>query len=74
MQETASNMQADYDPKILGFFCHWCCYAGADAAGVSRFQYPPNIRVVRIMCTGRMDASFILDAFLQGVDGILVGG
>jgi coenzyme F420-reducing hydrogenase delta subunit len=74
MQETASVTQKDFQPKIIGFLCHWCCYAGADAAGVSRFQYPPNIRVVRVMCSGRVDASFILDAFLQGVDGALVGG
>jgi len=74
MQEMASVTQKDFQPKIIGFFCHWCCYAGADAAGVSRFQYPPNIRVVRVMCSGRVDASFILDAFLQGVDGALVGG
>ena len=74
MQETARVAQPDFQPKIIGFFCHWCCYAGADSAGVSRFQYPPNIRVVRVMCSGRVDASFILDAFLQGVDGALVGG
>ena len=74
MQETASVAQKDFDPRIIGFFCHWCCYAGADSAGVSRFQYPPNIRVVRVMCSGRVDASFILDAFLKGVDGALVGG
>lgn len=74
MQETAATLQPDYQPRILGFFCHWCCYAGADAAGVSRFQYPPHIRVVRIMCTARVDAAFIMEAFLQGVDGILVGG
>jgi len=43
-----------FDPRILGFFCHWCCYAAADAAGVSRYQYPPNVRVVRVMCTGAL--------------------
>lgn len=74
MQETAAAIKPDYKPKILGFFCHWCCYAGADAAGVSRFQYPPYIRVVRIMCTARIDAAFIMEAFLQRVDGVLVGG
>ena len=74
MEETAVIAHKDFQPKIIGFFCHWCCYAGADSAGVSRFQYPPNIRVIRIMCSGRVDVSFILDVFLQGVDGALVGG
>ena len=63
-----------YNPKILGFLCHWCCYAAADAAGVSRFQYPPNIRVIRVMCTGRIDAIFLLEAFLNHADGVFVGG
>jgi len=66
--------QEVFSPHILGFFCHWCCYAAADAAGVSRYQYPPNIRVIRVMCTGRIDVRFILEAFLQGVDGLIVGG
>jgi F420-non-reducing hydrogenase iron-sulfur subunit len=61
-------------PRILGFLCHWCCYAAADAAGVARFQYPPYIRVIRVMCTGRIDPVFILEGFLQGADGIFVGG
>jgi coenzyme F420-reducing hydrogenase delta subunit len=63
-----------YKPRILGFLCHWCCYAAADAAGVSRMQYPPNIRVIRVMCTGRIEPSFILNGFLNGADGIFVGG
>jgi coenzyme F420-reducing hydrogenase delta subunit len=63
-----------FEPKILGFLCNWCCYAAADSAGVSRFQYPPNIRVIRIMCTGRMDALFAVEAFDSGADGIFVGG
>lgn len=62
------------EPKILGFLCHWCCYAAADAAGLSRFQYPPYIRVIRVMCTGRIDPVFILDGFLNGADGIFVAG
>jgi len=66
--------KVDFDPLILGLFCHWCCYAGADSAGVSRFQYPPNVRTVRIMCTGRVDPRFIFEGFLSGADGILVGG
>jgi coenzyme F420-reducing hydrogenase delta subunit len=64
----------EFSPKILGFLCNWCCYAAADAAGVSRFQYPPNMRTVRVMCTGRVDPSFILKAFLEGADAIFTGG
>jgi len=60
--------------KIIGFLCNWCCYAGADLAGVSRFQYPPNIRIIRVMCSGRVDPVIILDAFLYGADGVFVGG
>ena len=52
--------QQDFEPKILGFLCNWCSYAGADLAGVSRFQYPPNIRVIRVMCSGRVEAGLIL--------------
>jgi NADH-quinone oxidoreductase subunit E len=60
--------------KIVGFLCNWCCYAGADLAGVSRFQYPPTIRIIRVMCSGRVDPVIILDAFLYGADGVFVGG
>jgi coenzyme F420-reducing hydrogenase delta subunit len=63
-----------FEPRILGFLCHWCCYAAADAAGVSRLQYPPNIRVIRVRCTGRIDAAFLFDAFANGADGVFVGG
>jgi heterodisulfide reductase subunit A len=61
-------------PKAIAFFCNWCSYAGADMAGVSRFQYPPTIRIIRVMCTGRIDQRHILQAFLQGADGVLIGG
>jgi F420-non-reducing hydrogenase iron-sulfur subunit len=64
----------DFEPRILGFLCNWCCYAGADLAGVSRYQYPPNIRVIRVMCSGRVDPSFILRAFSNGTDGVFIGG
>lgn len=67
-------MANDFEPKIVGFLCNWCSYAGADLAGVSRFQYPPNIRVIRVMCSGRVHPGFILKAFLHGADGVLVGG
>lgn len=67
-------MAGTFVPKILGFLCHWCCYAAADAAGVSRFQYPPNLRPIRLMCTGRVDPLFIVEAFQAGADGVFVGG
>jgi len=63
-----------FEPRILGFLCHWCCYAAADAAGVSRFQYPPHIRVIRVMCTGRIDAMFLMGGFVNRADGVFVGG
>ena len=63
-----------FEPKIIGFLCNWCAYAGADLAGVSRIQYPPNIRIIRVMCSGRIDPSFILEAFKDGADGVLVAG
>mgnify|MGYP005844830019 CR=1 FL=1 len=67
-------MSEIYSPKILGFLCNWCCYTAADSAGVGRYQYPPNLRVVRIMCTGRLDPSFPLEGLAKGADGIFVGG
>lgn len=63
-----------FEPKILGFLCNWCAYAGADLAGVSRIQYPPNIRIIRVMCSGRIDPAFVLEAFKDGADGVLVAG
>jgi F420-non-reducing hydrogenase iron-sulfur subunit len=63
-----------FEPKIIGFLCNWCSYAGADLAGVSRIQYPPNIRIIRVMCSGRIDPVFILEAFKNGADGVLVAG
>ncbi|MFH1060586.1 MAG: hydrogenase iron-sulfur subunit [Pseudomonadota bacterium] len=63
-----------FEPRIAAFFCNWCTYGGADLAGVSRLQYPPNIRAIRIPCTGRMNPNFILAAFRQGADGVWVSG
>jgi F420-non-reducing hydrogenase iron-sulfur subunit len=63
-----------FEPKIIGFLCNWCAYAGADLAGVSRIQYPPNIRIIRVMCSGRIDPAFILEALKDGADGVLVAG
>jgi coenzyme F420-reducing hydrogenase delta subunit/NADH:ubiquinone oxidoreductase subunit E len=64
----------EFEPRILGFLCNWCCYAGADLAGVSRFQYPPNIRVIRVMCSGRVDPAHIFRAFSTGQDAVFIGG
>lgn len=63
-----------WKPKILGIVCNWCSYAGADLAGSARAQYPPDIRIVRLMCTGRLDPLFIMKAFMDGADGVLVSG
>jgi len=67
-------MTEEFEPRILGFLCNWCSYAGADLAGVSRMQYPTNIRIIRTMCSGRVDPTHILEAFRSGVDGVLVTG
>jgi len=64
----------EFEPRIVGFLCNWCSYAGADLAGVSRIQYPPTVRVVRVMCSGRVDPIFIIEAFRSGADGVLVAG
>ncbi|RDV84700.1 hydrogenase iron-sulfur subunit [Ammonifex thiophilus] len=67
-------MEQSFEPKIIGFLCNWCSYAGADLAGVSRLQYPPNIRIIRVMCSGRVDPSFVLKALKEGADGVLIAG
>ncbi len=67
-------MNKEFEPKILGILCNWCSYMASDLAGTSRSQYPPNIRVVRVMCSGRIEPQLILWAFQQGADGVLVGG
>lgn len=64
----------DWSPLILAFFCSWCTYTAADLAGVSRLKYEPNVRVVRVMCSGRIDPQFVLAAFADGADGVLLGG
>jgi F420-non-reducing hydrogenase iron-sulfur subunit len=65
---------ARFEPKIVAFFCNWCSYAAADLAGTSRMQYPPNMRTIRVMCSGRVNELLILKAFALGADGVLVGG
>ena len=62
------------DVKIVMFCCNWCSYGGADTAGTARMQYPPNIRVIRVMCSGRIDPQFVLKAFQEGADGVFVAG
>jgi F420-non-reducing hydrogenase iron-sulfur subunit len=63
-----------FEPKIVAFFCNWCTYLAADLAGTSRTRYAPNIRIIRLMCSGRVDPQFVLDAFAKGADGVLIGG
>jgi len=64
----------NYDPKIVAFLCNWCSYAGADLAGVSRIQYPPSVRVVRVPCSGRINPLFIFSALKKGADAVLTSG
>lgn len=65
---------AAWSPRIVAFFCNWCTYTAADLAGVSRLKYAPNVRVIRLMCSGRVDPQFVLDALRRGADGVLIGG
>jgi F420-non-reducing hydrogenase iron-sulfur subunit len=67
-------MAEKFKPTIIAFACNWCAYTAADLAGVSRFQYPPNIRIIRVMCSGRVNPNFILEALHLGADGVLVAG
>ncbi len=67
-------VEDSFEPKIIAFSCNWCAYAGADFAGVARMQYPPNVRIIRVMCSGRVEPSFVLRAFEKGVDGVIIGG
>ena len=73
-QADINLIENDFKPTIIVFACNWCSYAGADLAGVSRIQYPSNVRIVRVMCSGRVDPAFILKAFLKGADGVIVAG
>jgi F420-non-reducing hydrogenase iron-sulfur subunit len=63
-----------FEPKIVAFLCNWCTYTGADLAGTSRIQYPANVRIIRLMCSGAVDPTYVLKALLDGVDGVLIGG
>lgn len=68
------DKETSWEPKIIAFLCNWCSYAGADLAGVSRIQYPPNTRTIRVPCSGRVNPLFILKALQSGADGVLVSG
>jgi len=72
MAETKAN--EGWEPKIVAIVCNWCTYAGADLAGISRIQYPPNVRIVRVPCTGRINPFYIMRALQEGADGVLVSG
>jgi F420-non-reducing hydrogenase iron-sulfur subunit len=70
----AATPPTQWEPRIVAFFCNWCTYTAADLAGVSRMKHAPNIRIIRVMCSGRVDPQFVLDAFSRGADGVLIGG
>jgi F420-non-reducing hydrogenase iron-sulfur subunit len=72
MSSAPEIVNGQFEPKIIGFLCNWCSYAGADKAGAAQALYPPNVYVVRVMCSGRVDPQFVLQAFQQGADGVLV--
>ena len=68
------NIDEDFNPSIVMFCCNWCSYAGADLAGTSRIQYSPNVKIIRVMCSGRVNPVFIINALQNGIDGVLIGG
>jgi F420-non-reducing hydrogenase iron-sulfur subunit len=65
---------AEFEPRIIAFLCNWCTYTGADLAGTSRLQYPPNVRIIRLMCSGGLDPVYVLKSVMEGADGVLIGG
>ena len=65
---------SDFEPTIVAFFCNWCTYTAADLAGTSRLVYPANVKIIRMMCSGMVDPKYVLKAFLEGADGVLIGG
>jgi len=71
---TETSTESTFEPLIITFLCNWCSYAGADLAGVSRIQYPPNIRIIKVMCSGMVHPNLIIDALTKGADGVLVCG
>ncbi len=72
MEKLLRADREDFEPKIVGFLCNWCSYAGADKAGLSQTPYPPNISIIRVLCSGRVDPQFVLKSFQSGADGVLI--
>jgi coenzyme F420-reducing hydrogenase delta subunit len=70
----AEKTDSDFEPNIVAFLCNWCSYAGADLAGTSRISYPSNVRVIRVMCSGRVNPLFVMNALQEGADGVLISG
>ena len=73
-EHTKHEQSGSFEPQIIAFVCNWCTYAGADLAGTSRMEYKPNVRIIKLPCTGRIDPLFIIKAFEKGADGVLVSG
>jgi F420-non-reducing hydrogenase iron-sulfur subunit len=71
---TDNKANENWEPKIIAFVCNWCTYAGADLAGISRLQYPPNVRLVRLPCSGRVNPFYVVKALQEGADGVMVSG
>ena len=69
-----SDTEEKFEPLIIGFCCNWCSYAGADLAGTSRLQYPPNVRIIRVMCSGMVHPNLVIDALTKGADGVIICG
>lgn len=74
VQTKVASMNENFEPNIIGFLCNWCAYAGADLAGTSRIKYPPNMKSIRVMCSGRVEPVFIIESLKNGADGVLVAG
>jgi coenzyme F420-reducing hydrogenase delta subunit len=74
MSKQKNTEMEEFEPNIIGFLCSWCSYAGADLAGTSRIQYPHNVKIIKVMCSGRVNPMYIINAFQQGADGVLVSG
>ena len=73
-QDLVTMSEEEFEPIILAFCCNWCSYAGADLAGTSRLQYPPNVRIVRVMCSGMVHPNLVMDALTKGADGVMICG
>jgi len=73
-QAPEAKPEGTFEPTIIGFTCNWCSYRAADMAGTARMKYPPNIRLIRLMCSGRLDPTFVIKAFASGADGVMVSG